>query len=169
MNLKYFSEQLESNAQTIACLVNGMPNEEARWRCKTDKWTILEVVNHLHDEEQKDFPLRLKYMLYYPEKTWPSIDPVSWVMENNYNECDLDDSVKKFLDERNNSIEWLNEIKEPNWEIEYTAPWGKIKAGDMFAAWVTHDLLHIKQIVNLKRLYYQNQFENYKTDYAGKW
>ena len=169
MDLKYFSNQLKNNAQAIANLVKGISNDEARWRAETDKWTILEVINHLFEEEQKDFPLRLKYMLYYPEKTWPSIDPVSWVMENNYNDRDIKESVNNFLNERDKSTEWLNELKVPNWEVEYEASWGKIKAGDMFAAWITHDLLHIRQIINLKRLYNQSQFENYNSDYAGKW
>lgn len=169
MDLEYFSHQLNSNANAVACLVNELTNEEARWRYKPDKWTILEVVNHLYEEEEKDFPLRLKYMLYYPEKTWPSIDPISWVMENNYNSRDLNESVKNFLNERNNSLEWLNGLKNPNWDVEYEASWGKIKAGDMFAAWVTHDLLHIRQIINLKRLYYESKSGNYKSDYAGKW
>lgn len=169
MDIKYFSEQLRNNSSTIAGLVSNMNNDEAKWRSEPNKWTIVEVVNHLHEEEQKDFPLRLKYMLYYPEKTWPSIDPVSWVMENNYNERDLSDSIKNFLSERENSLKWLDEIDEPNWEQEYEASWGKIKAGDMFAAWVTHDLLHIRQIINLKRLYYESKFGKFKTEYAGKW
>lgn len=134
MDLIYFTDQLKNNSQTIASLVNGISKDEARWRPLTDKWSILEVVNHLYEEEQKDFPLRLKYMLYYPEKTWPSIDPVSWVMENNYNGRDIKESVKNFLNERNKSVEWLHGIKNPNWENEYEASWGKIKAGDMFAA-----------------------------------
>ena len=134
MDLIYFTDQLKNNSQTIASLVNGISKDEARWRPLTDKWSILEVVNHLYEEEQKDFPLRLKYMLYYPEKTWPSIDPVSWVMENNYNGRDIKESVKNFLNERNKSVEWLHGIKNPNWENEYEASWGKIKAGDMIAA-----------------------------------
>ena len=169
MDLKYFSQQLKNNSQAVACLTSELTNEEARWRYEPDKWTILEVINHLYEEEQKDFPLRLKYMLYYPEKTWPSIDPVSWVMENNYNSRDLNESIKNFQDERKKSLEWLKGIKNPNWEVEYEASWGKIKVGDMFAAWVTHDLLHIRQITNLKRLYYQHKFGNYNSDYAGKW
>lgn len=169
MDIQFFSDQLKNNAKSISDLVDGLSNEQARWSPATDKWSTLEVVNHLYEEEQKDFPLRLRYMLYYPEKTWPGIDPVSWVMEKNYNGRDINESVKNFLDERDKSVVWLNEIRNPNWETEYEAAWGKIKAGDMFAAWVTHDLLHIRQIINLKRLYYQDQFKNYKSGYAGKW
>ncbi|MCH7826972.1 MAG: DinB family protein [Bacteroidetes bacterium] len=169
IDIQYFSDQLKSNAKSITNLVDGLSNEQTRWRPAKDKWSILEVVNHLYEEEQKDFPLRLKYMLYNPEKTWPSINPVAWVIENNYNDRNINESMKKILDERDKSVEWLHEIKNPNWENEYEASWGKIKAGDMFAVWVTHDLLHIRQIINLKRLFYQNQFENYTPDYAGKW
>jgi len=169
LDLNYFSNELLKNANTIASLVDGMSNEEARWRSEPNKWSILEIVNHLHDEELKDFPLRLKYMLYYPEKTWPGIDPISWVIENSYNERDLFDSIKNFLSERENSVIWLKEIVDPNWETEYEASWGKIKAGDMFAAWISHDLLHIRQIVNLKRLFYESKFGKYNSGYAGKW
>lgn len=73
-----------------------------------DKWSILEVINHLHDEEREDFRQRLDLVLANPEQTWPRIDPQTWVTSRGYNERDLSSSLNNFFTERENSLSWLN-------------------------------------------------------------
>jgi hypothetical protein len=45
---------------------------------------------------------------------------------------------------------WLKGMSPPNREFEYTDPFGSMKAVEMFAAWVAHDNLHIRQLVELR-------------------
>jgi hypothetical protein len=49
------------------------------------------------------------------------------------------------------------------------APFGQISAGDMFASWVAHDLLHIRQLVELHWAYTTRQLQPYNVEYAGGW
>jgi hypothetical protein len=44
-----------------------------------------------------------------------------------------------------------------------------MRAGDMLAAWVAHDLLHMRQLVELHRTYTVTQLAPYDTRYAGEW
>ncbi len=44
-----------------------------------------------------------------------------------------------------------------------------MQAGDMFAAWVTHDLLHMRQLVALHRSLTELRVEPFALDYAGDW
>ena len=63
----------------FAGLVSGLSLEQARWKPSLDKWSILEVVNHLYDEEREDFRQRLSLVLADPMQPWPPIDPRTWV------------------------------------------------------------------------------------------
>ena len=147
----------------------GVPEDQARWKPDEVSWSILEVVSHLSDEEEFDFPVRLKIILEDPGKEWPEIDPAGWVIEREYNQGDLYESLNRYVNLRNEWLVWLDELENPEWDVSYEAPFGKITAGDMFSSWVTHDLLHLRQLVELQRLYLEEQTKPYQMDYAGEW
>jgi hypothetical protein len=44
-----------------------------------------------------------------------------------------------------------------------------MRAGDMFAAWVAHDGLHIRQLNELHRLLVERAAKPYRVGYAGEW
>ena len=169
MELAFFTRQLTDNADRIDALVSGVSQEEARWKPDPNSWSILEVINHLHDEELEDFRVRLEIILHNPEKPWPPIDPEGWVSEQRYNEQDLEESLNLFLDERDASLAWLHGLENPDWQTTYEAPWGEIRAGDMLVSWVTHDQLHMRQLVELHHLLTADQAKPFRLDYAGPW
>lgn len=169
MNSDELMQQMRHNAQHIRSLVEGISEEQARWKPDADSWSILEVVNHLYDEEREDFRARLDIMLHRPEETWTAIDPQGWVKEREYNQRDLEASLGNFLEERRVSLAWLAELETPSWDAAYEASFGVIHAGDMFAAWVTHDQLHLRQLVELQRAYTEQLAAPYQLDYAGAW
>ena len=79
-------ERLRRTGDTIDTLVRGLPLEVARWRPAPGKWSTLEVVAHLVDEEIEDFRGRLASTLKDPATPWPKIDPLVWVTERRYQE-----------------------------------------------------------------------------------
>jgi hypothetical protein len=160
---------MAENALRVRALVQGVSDEQARWKSAPDTWSILEVVNHLLDEERHDFRVRLDYTLHRPGEPWPPIDPQGWVVEHRYNEQDLGDSLDAYLAERGASLAWLRGLEEPDWQATYQAPWGPISAGDLFASWVAHDLLHTRQTVELLWAYGVAELRPYQTRYAGEW
>ena len=104
MDLEYFIERLTTNQDVFKGLVRSASLEQARWKPTPDKWSMLEVINHLYDEEREDFRQRLDLVLADPEQTWPRIDPQDWVTSRAYNERDLETSLSDFLIERNKSL-----------------------------------------------------------------
>ena len=134
-----------------------------------DPWSILEVTNHLVDEEREDFRARLDLVLHHPEEAWQAIDPERWVTERGYNQHVLDQSREAFLTARRKSVAWLHELTSPDWAAAYEAPFGRITAGDIMAARVAHDLLHLRQLVELHWSYLTVQVEPYSVGYAGVW
>lgn len=169
VNVEWCIRQMSDNAERIRLLVQGISEEQARWRPDPASWSILEVINHLYDEERQDFRVRLDIILHRPDEPWPGIDPAGWVRTRNYNERDLDRSLQNFLNERQASLRWLRNFSSPNWDAQYQAHFGAIRAGDMFAAWVSHDHLHMRQLVELHHAYTVQRVVPYQTTYAGDW
>jgi hypothetical protein len=159
---------LAVNAGIIQKLTEDVSMEQAQWKPDADRWSILEVINHLYDEEREDFRLHLDIMLHRPESPWPPIDPMNWVTTRKYNERSLRNSIENFVCERQQSLSWLDSLSNPDWDKAVQAPWGfPIRSGDMFASWVIHDQWHIQQIVRLRRDWSANLAMPYSVEYAG--
>ena len=62
MELELFANQMASQAGIIHSLTLGITDEQTRWKPDPHSWSILEVINHLYDEECADFRLRLDTM-----------------------------------------------------------------------------------------------------------
>ena len=169
MDLEFFTNQMANHAGTIHSLTLGISDEQARWKPDAQTWSILEVINHLYDEEREDFRVRLDTLLHHPGQPWPPINPAGWVSERTYNQRDLAQSVQDFLKERRKSLVWLRGLDAPDWQRSVTVPFGQFSAGDIFAAWAAHDLLHLRQLVELHRAYILQAAQPYKLDYAGEW
>lgn len=169
MDFAYAIEQMEHHARTIRSLTDGVSQEQARWHPAPDAWSILEVINHLYDEEREDFRARLEVMLRQSGEEWKRNDTQGWVTSRHYNERELEESVKNFLVERERSVAWLRALPDPDWSAAYQAPWGSISAGDMFAAWVAHDLLQTRQLVELHWAWTVKSLAPYAVEYAGPW
>ena len=169
MHFGRLKQLLVQNSERIQSLVQGVPAEQAQWKPDSDSWSILEVINHLLDEEREDFRVRLDLILHEPNRTMPPIDPEGWVVDRKYNDRNLQESLDDFMSERRASLEWLEKLGEPEWDAPYMMPFGSIQAGDMFASWVAHDLLHMRQLVELHRAYMLELVTPYDVTYAGPW
>jgi hypothetical protein len=169
MDFGFVLAQMEGTTKVVKGLVEGVSLEQARWKPSEKDWSILEVINHLRDEEVEDFRAHLDVILHHPDQPWPSIDPQGWVAERRYNKRATEDSLAGFLRARAESLAWLRGMSAPDWETVYEAPFGEITAGDMMAAWVAHDLLHTRQLVELHWAYTTRRVQPYRVLYAGEW
>jgi hypothetical protein len=169
MHLEDLIARLARQAETIQRLVRGVTDEQARWKPASDQWSMLEVINHLADEEIEDFRAHLDFILHHPDQPWPRIDPQAWVVERGYNRRAIGESLARFLAARRESLDWLRRLDSPDWDATFEAPFGRISAGDMAASWAAHDLLHTRQLVELHWVYTTQQVAPYRVEYAGAW
>ncbi|MFQ3631358.1 DinB family protein [Roseiflexus sp.] len=169
MEIEHFVRQMVANAERIRTLVQDVPGVQACWKPDEASWSILEVIGHLYDEERLDFRVRLDFTLHRAGELWPAIDPQSWVNDHRYNDGDLQELLNSFLAAREDSVRWLRGLDAPNWEAVYEAPFGQIRAGDLLAAWTAHDLLHMRQLVELHWSYLVTEATPYQVEYAGEW
>jgi len=169
MELTNMVQRLEKQAQIVKSLTEGVSAEQATWKPAAESWSILEVINHLADEEREDFRFHVDKFLHEPGFAWKSFNPQAWVTERGYNQRVLAASLEDYLTERQRSLDWLRGLQAPDWEQGQPAPFGVLRAGDMLAAWVAHDLLHIRQLVELHWAYGQLHSQPYDVRYAGDW
>ena len=169
MEFSTLYQELQNSTEMIRALLSGVAQEAARLKPSAESWSILEVVCHLYDEEREDFREHLDFILHRQNEEWHGIDSDRWVTERKYNEQDLSEMQSKFFVEREKSFAWLNGLMNPDWEKTYTTEYRTISAGEMFACWVAHDNLHIRQLVELRRMRLENITKPYNLEYAGDW
>ena len=170
MDLASYASRLEAGAGAIEALVRGVDDAQARWKPAPEKWSIVEVVNHLYDEEREDFRQRLDFTLHRPGEPWPPVDPEGWVAARRYAERELRPSLDAFLEERRRSVEWLRGLESPDWTLAWEHPRaGRLTAGDLLASWIAHDLLHVRQLARLHYQYVESISRPHSVEYAGGW
>lgn len=170
VDLSTIIRRLKANADVVAAQVAGVGDEQARWKPEPTKWSILEVVTHLADEEVEDFRRRVDLTLHSPEADWPPIDPEGWAVERRYNEGNLQGALYRFVTNRSESIDWLESLEDPDWDQAHRHPrFGPISAGDLLTSWVAHDSIHIRQLNRLQREFLVTSISGYSPRYAGPW
>ena len=163
MDLSLATTQMAANAERIRALVAKVDADQARWRPQPDAWSILEVVGHLLDEERCDFRAILDVLLLHPDTELPGV-------EHRRIAGHLEELLARFLAAREDSLAWLRTLEAPNWEAPYETWFGHFTAADICAAWVAHDLLHMRQLVELQWAYTTTVvLAPHRVDYAGPW
>lgn len=169
MDFEKSFQELENSTEMIRALLSGITQEESQVKPDAESWSILEVICHLYDEEREDFREHTDFILHRQNEEWHRIDPQAWVTERRYNEQDFAEMQEKFFSEREESLDWLEELRNANWETTYTSQYGTISAGEMFACWIAHDNLHLRQLTELRRLHIERITQPYNLEYAGEW
>lgn len=170
MNSKALIDMLSGFPDVLKAVVKGISDDDLRWKPEKKAWSILEVVCHLGDEEAEDFPQRLKLTLQDPTEPWSGIDPEGWATERKYNEQDLAESLNRFTELREASMQWLGTLVDPDWTLEHHhALMGSMPAGNMLGSWVAHDTLHLRQIAKRRYQLIQIHAGEYSLNYAGEW
>jgi hypothetical protein len=168
LDVGYVADRLEADAGAFEALVERVTPEQARWKPEPAKWSVLEVLSHVADEEVEDFRRRLDLTLHHPGEPWPPIDPEGWAKERRYNEGDLAETLRRFLEQRRSSVAWLRGLTAPDLARGYPHPKvGLVRAGDLLASWLDHDLIHIRQITRLHHQWLVGRARPFGTDYAG--
>jgi len=169
MKHKEVIQLLNKNKKVFQSLLSKTGIKFQIWRPAENKWNLHEIVCHLLDEEIFDFKARVKHTLEIPGQPMPSINPAGWVKEKNYAAWNFEETLKKFLTERTESIVYLKTLQGVNWKNEHHHPMlGVITAEQFLVNWLAHDYLHIRQINRYQYLYLKEK-SGVDLSYAGEW
>lgn len=75
MDYQALLKTLEDNGERIKAMVQHFSDQDLRWKPDPDSWSMLEVINHLVEEEEEDFSVRLRITLQGAGDPWQPIDP----------------------------------------------------------------------------------------------
>jgi len=169
MEFRTLYQELIHSTEMIRAILTGIDQEQAQVKPDAKSWSILEVICHLYDIEREDFREHLDFILHRQNEQYHVIDPQSWITERKYNEQDFAEAQEKFFAERQASLEWLKTISGSDWDTTYTSEYGSVTAGEMLSCWIAHDNLHLRQLVELRRVRIENITKPYPIEYAGDW
>ena len=161
--------QMSVNAEALRVLLQSISAEQAAWKPDPQTWSFAEVAGHLYVEELGDFRCHLREVLHNPPLAWGALQPGPVAFRG----FDLD--LGGFLTERQSSIAWLSSLPAVAWDAAITASFGPAServtftAGDLLAAWVAHDFLHIRQVNELHFAWNAHRAAPYGVRYAGDW
>lgn len=165
----FIINELERNLMVFQSLLKNNSIEEYLYKPASDKWCLLEIACHLVDEEVHDFRARVRTALDEEKHPFYPIDPVGWVTERKYMEQDYKSKVAEWAVEREDSINWLHSLDNPDWSSTFNhVDFGPVSAGHFLANWLAHDHIHIRQINRTKRAYF-DYISGENLGYAGNW
>jgi hypothetical protein len=148
-------------------IFQGTDLEMLRHRETDERWSPLEILAHLRDEEREDFRERARAAVEGRELAL-GIDPEAWVTERRYNEMDPGAVYLDWANERGESCRWLATLTLEDLEKTVEHPkFGTFAAGDFVAAWRMHDLLHLKQFARALAASWAAALPDRRVEYAG--
>jgi DinB superfamily len=163
------AKELDRNKRVFEQLLQNTAADQYLWRPQPEKWSLLEIICHLYDEEREDFRARVMHVLETPHMPMPPIDPMGWVARRKYMEQDYDRVLEHFLAEREHSVAYLMSLSGVGWQNVYVHPkLGPMTADLLIENWLAHDLLHIRQTTAVKYAYLKAHADT-PLNYAGDW
>ena len=143
--------------------------DDAFWRARPapNEWSALEIVCHLRDEEQEDFGARVRVVVEGGSAFAP-IDPERWASERKYREDDPRTALTAVKQRRRDNLAFLALADPARLEHVVDQPTlGEMSGLDLAAAWVTHDRLHVTQLVSTLARLGADHWAGLRTEYAG--
>ena len=170
INVEEIVRNLSANAQAMRSLVQTLSGEQAQWKPNPDTWSMMQVMEHVYNEERIDFRKILKRMLNDPPRQTGQLHHEEYVPVESCRQA-----LEGFLVEREASIQWLRALNSPDWDMDSQWPFGPagevttFRAGDVLLSWVEHDVLHMRQMIELLHAWNEKQAPPYSLTYAGGW
>jgi len=163
------SREILSRTPAILDLLTG-ELDLAGWRARpaAGRWSPLEILCHLRDEEREDFGARLRVVLAGGGVFAP-IRPAEWVMERRYQEVDPAVALGEFQSRRAETLALLDRI-DPAALHAIGYPDGRqftLSGLDVLGAWAAHDLLHLRQLTGTLAQNWARALPALRVDYAG--
>jgi DinB superfamily len=131
------------------------------------EWAPVEIVCHLRDEEAEDFGARVRVILHGGGVFTP-IDPERWALTRRYRDANPDEALAAFRDLRAANLSMLAGVAPQRFTATGESPSGLRLSGlDLLVAWVTHDGLHLRQLVGTLTRRWADRWAPLRADYAG--
>lgn len=143
--------------------------DDALWRGRPApaEWSLVEIVCHLRDEETEDFGARVRVVVG-GGTAFVRIDPERWATDRDYQKDDPRAALAALKQRRRDNLAFLAlaDATKLSRGVDQP-PLGTLSGLDLIAAWVTHDRLHLGQLVATLARLGADRWAPLRTEYAG--
>ncbi len=138
-------------AGTLARLTSGVSDEKLRRRPAPQKWSVLEILAHLAEDELVT-SWRYRQMIEHNGATMIGFDQNEWARLGDYGSWDVREALEMFRLLREANLRLLTRLTPKEWECEGNhAERGRLTVRDLARHMAAHDINHILQIERLIR------------------
>ena len=133
----------------LAALLRGLPPAAARTAADGADWSIVEVVAHLGDTEERALE-RVRHMVREDNPELPGYDEAALAVERCYREMDLGEALQRFTSLRAEQVAELAGLAPEAWtRTGRHQEVGTITVQSLTAHMAAHDAVHLAQIARL--------------------
>ena len=133
----------------LRALLRGVDADTARTRTDRDGWSIVEVVAHLGDAEERALG-RVRRMVREDDPALPGYDEAALAVERRYREQDLGEALGRFQALRAEHVAELAALAPDGWSrTGRHEEVGAITVQSLTAHMAAHDAVHLAQIARL--------------------
>lgn len=129
----------------------GVDEDDLRWRPSDDAWSLKEIAAHLRDCEEH-FLQSLETITFQEEPRISAFDADALVLERDYREIDLFETLERFEHLRQRSATLLWSLMPEDWERTGIHPYlGPVGIAQLAREQNKHDLEHLWQARRLRQ------------------
>ncbi len=143
--------QLEEMPERVQLLVEGLAEEQRRWKPSDDEFSALENVCHLKDIEEEGYGVRIRKLLKEREPFLNDLDGARLAIERDYNHQDIVDALNRFTTARSGNVRAVKDL--PLTELDRQGMFegvGPVTLGRLLAMMHEHDSAHLEELTALR-------------------
>ncbi|WP_045518805.1 DinB family protein [Neobacillus niacini] len=150
-------EEYSHGYQLLRKAIEGLTEEELRFKPEADKWSIHQILIHVADSELVSTQ-RIKKVLSEEAPLLNSFDQDAWANTLGYEQLDREQHLLLFKLLRSSMLPILAQLPAQQWErVGVYADAGPFTVKELLEYRVEHVLGHLAQIKRVKEAYRESQ------------
>ena len=144
--------QLRATPEILRLLMEGLSEEDTKWKPGPNRFSIAEALEHLSHVEGHCFRARVEKIVEEDNPAIEPYDPDAYFAEGQYSGRDAEDSFDHFEEQREMNVEYLQGLPDSVANrVGMHGKIGEISVAHVMNEWAFHDIWHIKQIGEIIR------------------
>lgn len=131
--------------------IEGLTEDELRWKEAPEKWSVTEVLSHLADHNLV-VSFRIREILSGSTARLPGFSQDAWVSNTKANEGSVAEILRVYQALLSYNSELFGRLSEDDWQKSGVQVNGKtVRLADVVQAFIAHVQLHLAQIDRIKQ------------------